>query len=143
MHSGKRTALCVPSGSVPLNSFEPILWTATEPKCFVYGDGVWGIRRKTALTFREWSSYLLERDELEYDVEPDIAAVAASYLRRGPVEVSVEVSAASEDASALPSAPSTRAPGGFFLWRCFSGLSISGAAALASVPGSADYAVLS
>ena len=41
-----------------------------DPKCFVYGDGVWGISREGTHTFREWCAYFAERDELEYDDPP-------------------------------------------------------------------------
>ena len=38
-----------------------------DPKCFTYGDGVFGIERQVSLTFREWVTYLQERDEPQYD----------------------------------------------------------------------------
>ena len=57
----------VPCAKDPFSRFDPKLWSAMDPKCFVYGDGVFGIERRVKLTFREWVTYLAERDELVYD----------------------------------------------------------------------------
>ena len=46
--------------------FAPEFWTAMDPRCFVYGDGVFGIERDSKLTYAEYVRYLLNRDELEY-----------------------------------------------------------------------------
>ena len=60
-------------------------WQKCFPELFPYGDGVFGLRRATPLTFREWAAYLLERVELEYDVpapaeeqEPTLQAQAVA-----------------------------------------------------------------
>ena len=66
-----RAALVVPSKQAALDSFDPKLWSAVDPKCFVYGDGVYGIQRRTKLTFKEWCACLAERDELVYEKEAD------------------------------------------------------------------------
>ena len=39
-------ALLVPTASKWLGSFDPTFWTRMDPKCFVYGDGVYAIERK-------------------------------------------------------------------------------------------------
>eukprot|EP00973_Karenia_brevis_P067534 9394915-Karenia_brevis.AAC.1 len=49
------------------NMFDPDFWTAMDPRSFVYGDGVYGIDRKTKMSFPEYLRYLFNRDELEYD----------------------------------------------------------------------------
>ena len=60
-------------------------WQKCFPELFPYGDGVFGLRRASPLTFREWAAYLLERVELEYDVpvpaeesEPTLQALAVA-----------------------------------------------------------------
>jgi hypothetical protein len=60
-------SLVVPSESACLDAFDPAIWSSMDPKCFVYGDGVYGIERRAKVSFREWSAYLAERDELEYE----------------------------------------------------------------------------
>jgi len=64
-----RSVIVVPSEHTPLDGFNPNLWTSVDPKSFVYGDGVFGIKRVSKFTFREWAAYLAEREELEYDME--------------------------------------------------------------------------
>ena len=44
--------LMVPCAKDPFSSFDPKLWSAMDPKCFVYGDGVYGIERRVKLSFR-------------------------------------------------------------------------------------------
>ena len=56
------------TGSEPLSMYHAEFWQKCFPELFPYGDGVFGIRRATPLTLREWAAYLLERVELEYDV---------------------------------------------------------------------------
>ena len=62
---GERTML-VPTRSTMEDMFAPEFWTAMDPRCFVYGDGVFGIERDSKLTYAEYVRYLLNRDELEY-----------------------------------------------------------------------------
>ncbi|CAE7908776.1 unnamed protein product, partial [Symbiodinium necroappetens] len=73
------------TGSEPLSMYHAEFWQKCFPELFPYGDGVFGLRRATPLTFREWAAYLLERVELEYDVpvpaeesEPTLQALAVA-----------------------------------------------------------------
>ena len=59
--------MVIPTKDGSVSSFDPALWTWVKPKCFVYGGGVFGIAQKTELTFREWASLHLQRDELMYE----------------------------------------------------------------------------
>ena len=65
---GLRRVQIVYTGTTPLSMYQPEYWQKCFPELFPYGDGVFGLPRDTALTFREWAAYLLERVELEYDV---------------------------------------------------------------------------
>ena len=48
----------VPTFGEAFNSFDPALWSSMDPKCFPFGDGVFGIDRDAKFTFREWVTYL-------------------------------------------------------------------------------------
>ena len=62
-----RQVLVVLTAQEAMSSFDPALWSSMDPKSFHYGDGVFGIARRVRLSFREWVSYLADRDELVYD----------------------------------------------------------------------------
>ena len=69
-HFGKhaqRQALIVPSATKPLSMFDAKTYSMVHPKCFPYGDGVFGIARDVSVAYGEYCEYLLMRDELEYD----------------------------------------------------------------------------
>lgn len=53
-------------GTDTLSMYSRKLYQKCFPELFPYGGGIYGLQRNTALTFREWASYLLERVELEY-----------------------------------------------------------------------------
>ena len=74
--SSGEIVLSVPSKKTCVDSFDPSVWTKMDPKCFIYGDGVWGIERETRMTFRQWIAYLMDRDELEYSGGADWYALA-------------------------------------------------------------------
>ena len=61
-------AYAVHTGSKPLSMYTPDLWARCFPKSFPYGDGVFGLPRAKGLTFQQWASMLLLREELCYDV---------------------------------------------------------------------------
>ena len=56
----------VGTGSKPLSMFDSKYWTMVEPRLFPYGDGVFGVLRDVELSFDEWVTYLLNREELDY-----------------------------------------------------------------------------
>ena len=90
----EKTQIVVPTHTKMLDMFDPRGWTAMFPKPYRYGDGVFGVERRSEvpegggvllgyrhrLIFREWCSYMLERDELEYeggkDWGPDLVEVS-------------------------------------------------------------------
>ena len=61
--------LRVPTKDGMYSSYHPGLWTSMSPRCFVYGDGIHGIKREAAkqLSFKDWMKYIPMRDELEYE----------------------------------------------------------------------------
>ena len=61
-----RHMLIVGTGSKPLSMFDSKYWTMVEPRLFPYGDGVFGVLRDVELSFDEWVTYLLNREELDY-----------------------------------------------------------------------------
>ena len=63
----------------PLSMYDAALWSKCFPDCFPYGDGVFGLPRETTLTFQEWASLLLLREELDYQVDNGILAAAAPF----------------------------------------------------------------
>ena len=65
--SGKYVQV-VHTGTETLSMYSCEFYQKCFPELFPYGDGVYGLQRDSALTFREWASYLLERVELEYEV---------------------------------------------------------------------------
>lgn len=67
----------VHTGTETLSMYSCQFYQKCFPELFPYGDGVYGLQRDTALTFREWASYLLERVELEY--------VEYSFDDNGPI----------------------------------------------------------
>ena len=69
--SSKKRVHVVYTGSEPLSMYHADYWQNCFPELFPYSHGVFGLRRVTPMTFREWGSYLLERVELEYDVGGD------------------------------------------------------------------------
>ena len=80
--TGEKT-LVVPTGQDLMSAFDVSLWSSMDPKCFVYGDGVWGIQRAGKITFREHCAYLAERDELVY---PDPPSVDNGNIEHGDEE---------------------------------------------------------
>ena len=81
--SGEKT-LVIPTGQDLLSAFDVSLWSSMDPKCFVYGDGVWGIQRAGNITFRDHCAYLAERDELVY---PDPPSVVSENLEESDKEL--------------------------------------------------------
>ena len=63
---GEATML-IPTKSTMENMFDPQFWTAMDPRCFAYGDGVYGLERDASFSYSEYLRYLFNRDELEYD----------------------------------------------------------------------------
>ena len=63
----KQNLLVVPSGGEMSSMFTAGFWSAADPLCFPYGDGVFGLERDTKINFQQWVCYLLDREELEYD----------------------------------------------------------------------------
>ena len=49
-----RLMLVVPTATKPMSMFEPSFWSAYDPRSFPYGDGVFGVERRVALSFEEW-----------------------------------------------------------------------------------------
>ena len=74
-----RLMLVVPTATKPMSMFEPSFWSAYDPRSFPYGDGVFGVERRVAMSFEEWGRMLMEREELDYDsVFDDSGAVAVA-----------------------------------------------------------------
>ena len=88
-------AYAVHTGSKPISMYTPDLWARCFPKCFPYGDGVFGLPRATSLTFQQWASMLLLREELCYDVSAAAKAEAQAWFE----------SEGSPTASAAPPGP--------------------------------------
>ena len=55
------------TGGQPLTFWEPDYWSKSFPWLFPYGDGVYGLSRRTAVNFQQWASLMLLRTELVYD----------------------------------------------------------------------------
>ena len=66
-------------------------WAMCFPHCFPYGDGVFGLPRAKTLTFQQCEFMHLLREELEYDVLPEMLEVArewfagSAFSREGPL----------------------------------------------------------
>ena len=56
------------TGGKPLSMYSPDMWSVCFPHLFPYGDGVFGLPRRSPLTFQQLSSMLLVREELEYTI---------------------------------------------------------------------------
>jgi len=80
--------LVIPTHTEMLDCFDPKLWSAMCPGVFVYGDGVFKIERRSEtnergiplgyrhrMSFREWCSCIVNRDELEYEDVGDLGEV--------------------------------------------------------------------
>ena len=66
-----------------MSMFEPAFWSSFDPRCFPYGDGVFGVERRVALTFEEWARMLFEREELEYPSVFDVGSEGGSRPAEG------------------------------------------------------------
>ena len=73
-------AYAVHTGSKPLSMYTPDLWARCFPKCFPYGDGVFGLPREKSLTFQQCASMLLLREELSYDVDDGTKIAAQAWF---------------------------------------------------------------
>ena len=62
----RRKALLVPSARLPLSMFDASFWSSVFPRCFPYGDGVFGLERLRNVELDEYLEYLLQREELLY-----------------------------------------------------------------------------
>ena len=51
-------------------------WAMCFPHLFPYGDGVFGLPRQVPLTFQQVQFMLLLREELSYDVTPEMFKAA-------------------------------------------------------------------
>jgi hypothetical protein len=49
-----------------MSLFDARAWASVDPRCFPFGDGVYGVLRETRLSFQEWREYFMKRVELEY-----------------------------------------------------------------------------
>ena len=68
------------NASTPMSVYGPDMWTMCFPNLFPYGDGVFGLSRKTLLTFQQWMGMHLLREELSYGVTPEICVECSTPL---------------------------------------------------------------
>ena len=71
--SDRTQPVIVAASGQPLKCWEPDFWTKQFPHLFCYGDGVYGLRRRTSLTFHQWVVVILRRTELFYNCIPEHA----------------------------------------------------------------------
>ena len=46
--------------------FSPLFWPSIYYDLFPFGDAVYNLERPTAMPYREWSAYIISREELQY-----------------------------------------------------------------------------
>lgn len=68
------------TGSRPLSMYGPEHSAFCFPKLFPYGDGVFGLPRRMPLTFQQCVGMHLLREELHYQVSPDVLRDAAAWF---------------------------------------------------------------
>ncbi len=84
--NGHKLQVVVPTGVEPVSMFAPSFWSAFAPLTFPYGDGVFGLERDAELTYVEWCQYLMDREELAYEVdECDSAGAGGTGATDAPV----------------------------------------------------------
>ena len=76
-------AFAVHTGSKPLSMYSAPTWAMCFPHVFPYGDGVFGFPRAKALTFQQCEFMHLLREELEYDVLPEMLEAARELFAGG------------------------------------------------------------
>ena len=106
----KSLRLVVPSARAGVNAFDPSVWSAMDPRSFPYGDGVFGIERRTKLSYRSWSALLLERDELEYEGGADWDALLSPCAEVAGAPPSPTISPQAVDVAAAGLAPPVDIP---------------------------------
>ena len=78
------------TGSRPLSMYGPEQWGMCFPSLFPYGDGVFGLARRTRLTFQQCASMHLLREELSFQVTPEDVKAAATWNVDGEEGATVE-----------------------------------------------------
>jgi hypothetical protein len=73
-------AYAVHTVSKPLSMYTAATWAMCFPECFPYGDGVFGLPSAKPLTFQQWQSFLLLREELCFNVTPSMVAEARAWV---------------------------------------------------------------
>ncbi len=68
------------TGSKPLSMYGPEQWAMCFPDLFPYGDGVFGLARRQALTFQQCVGMHLLREELSYRVTPELYDEARTWF---------------------------------------------------------------
>ena len=63
-----QAVLAVRTGEEPLKYWEPCFWIRQFPDLFPYGDGAYGLKRRTGMSFQHWARMMLLRTELSYNV---------------------------------------------------------------------------
>jgi hypothetical protein len=63
------------------------MWAMCFPDCFPYGDGVFGLPRAETLTFQQWSSMLMEREELSYNVTRESMIAAKCWFAKAALSL--------------------------------------------------------
>ena len=61
----------ISTGNKAVDMFNVDFWSSFALLCFPYGDGVFGIERDRDLSYEEWVTYLLQREELVYGDSDD------------------------------------------------------------------------
>lgn len=84
-----KASVVVPLGGTPLKFWEASFWTRQFPDLFCYGDGAFGLNRRTNMTFQLWAKMILTRTELDYMpwTEGEVSCPASSQRigeREGP-----------------------------------------------------------
>ena len=78
------------TGSRPMSMYGPEQWGMCFPFLFPYGDGVFGLARRTRLTFQQCASMHLLREELSFQVTPEDLKAAATWMVDGEAGAAVE-----------------------------------------------------
>lgn len=72
-------AYALHTGSQPLSMYSAASWAMCFPHLFPYGDGVFGLPRQRPLTFQQLAVMLDLREELCYDISPEMVTTAATF----------------------------------------------------------------
>ena len=99
-------AYALHTGKKPLSMYTASQWAMCFPQCFPYGDGAFGLPRETRLTFQQWSSMIILREELVYQVAPEHMHEAEQWFLDAGATFEIAAAASSQRAASSAACPS-------------------------------------